>query len=194
MPDVIPQGVPFETLVVRNTSACRGSDASVLDTQSAWLVMARLLQQPVRICAPPTTGTAVGNYRYRTVRIPPGVSHIHCAALYAGGTDGTKGPRFSAQMAGVGALGTASRLPAHVEPGAFPGTVQEAVWSGTLWSATQDIPVADDPAHLVVAGIAGRVSTQWQDAHVRMEVDPAWGVVVHAWTVWPVMTPNASTP
>jgi len=194
MPDWIPQGIPFEILAVSNTSALRGSDASVLDTQSAWLVMARLLQQPVRFCAGPLTGAAQGNYRYRTVRIPPGISYIQCAALYTGGVDGTHGPRFSAQIAGVGALGVASRLPDNLEAAAVPSVLQEAYWQETGFMDTQDVPVADDPAHIVIAGIAGRVSTQWQNAYVRMEINPAWVVSVHAWTVWPISTLNASTP
>jgi len=121
------------------------------------------------------------------------MTHIQCAANYVGG-DGVHGPRFSAQIAAAGSLGPASRLPAHELPATWPGESQEATWSRTDWMLTIDTPIADEGGHLVVAGITGRVSTQWQDAWVRMEVDPTWSVAVHAWTAEPVAPTNAATP
>jgi hypothetical protein len=194
MPDIIPDGVPFEELAVQNTSDARGQDLSVLDTQTAWLVTARMLQQPVSVSIPPITGASLGNLRYRVVRCPPGTTHLEIAALYEGGTDGGEGPRFSARMASAGAYGTASRLPHHLPAAAYPGEVSEANWSRTDWMVTADLPAADAQQQIVVAGITGRTSTQWQDAWVKMEIDLAWGVAVHAWTVYPVVPPHAETP
>jgi hypothetical protein len=195
MPDMIPQGIPFEEIAASNTSQVRGQDLSVIDNQAAWLVMARLLQQPVSVSIPPITGvSSAGNLRYRVVRCPPGTTHLKCAALYLGGAAGIKGPRFSARMVAAGAFGTASRLPHHLSAQVFPGVLSEATWSETDWMATQDVPVADQAANVAIKGIAGRVDTQWQDAWVMMEIDLTWGVPVHAWTVDPVVPPSADSP
>jgi hypothetical protein len=187
-PSYIPTG-PLDTVDVDNTSPGRAQHGRTLDQAAAWLVANRRLQQPVA-WAKPRTGNIV-IYRYQTVLLPPGSTHVAVSCLYSGGN--SAGPTFDLSLNGGAPWGTASTLPKHVPDAAV--VISGASWAGTSWAATKDTPVAGGLGHLNVVDDPKRVPDEWQIATVRMTFSPSGtSYQVHAWTCEPVFLDPTEVP